>query len=140
MKKYFCLAGWAALLVVGFAIGRFCEFGHSGHWFEVREAKAFDSPMGPVHWSYVTDAVGVPFLDPGTTMIEFNDRIIYKARRTFQESHPFADHVQTADNTIAWEDGDYRFHLTIDPMDKPTKGKNPSAEGSGAAARPPVGP
>ena len=112
-----------ALLGISFAVGRWYEFGRSGHTFEVREAKDFESPLGTIHWSYVTDTVGVPFLDPGTTMIEFDNRIIYKARRTFQEGHPFADHIKVADKTIDWDDGDYRFHLTIDPMDKSTKGE-----------------
>ena len=72
--------------------------------------------MGPIHWSYVTESVGLPFLDPGTTVIKFEGRTIYKAQRGFQESVPFAQSIETSDKSITWNDGEFRFHLAVDRM------------------------
>ena len=104
------------LLAAAFQGGRFFQNASNGYHYSIREEKDYDSPMGPVYWSYVTESVGLPFLDPGTTVIQFGDRTIYKARRVFQESYPFAENIKTSDHAIAWEDGEYRFNLTVTTM------------------------
>lgn len=105
-----------ALLVVGFLAGRLYQNLSYGYHFEVREEKSIQSPLGKVGWSYVTESVGMPFLDPGTTIIKFEDRTIYKAQRYFQENYPYARNIQTHDNFIGWEDGEFKYQLVIEPM------------------------
>ncbi|MGL5020205.1 MAG: hypothetical protein ACRDBP_18865 [Luteolibacter sp.] len=105
-----------ALLAAAFFAGRFVQHSNSGYHYDVIDTKDYDSPVGPIRWSYVTESVGIPFLDPGTTILEVDGRTIYKAKRGFQESSPFARNISATRNGIAWEDGDYRFDLTIHTM------------------------
>ena len=105
-----------ALLAAAFFAGRFVQHGNSGYHYEVRDTKDYDSPVGPIRWSYVTESVGIPFLDPGTTILEVDGRTIYKAKRGFQESSPYARNISATQDGIAWDDGDYRFDLTIHRM------------------------
>ena len=105
-----------ALLVIGFAIGLFVQHNRCGYHYEVRDTKEFSSPVGPVRWSYVSESVGMPFLDSGTTIIEVDGRTIYKAERAFQESSPYARNIIAAQDGIAWDDGDYQYNLTMKRM------------------------
>lgn len=105
-----------ALLAAAFFAGRFVEHSTSGYHYEVRDMKDYDSPVGPIRWSHVTESVGIPFLDPGTTILEVDGRTIYKAKRAFQESSPYAKNIRATQDGIAWDDGDYRFDLTIHSM------------------------
>ena len=107
-----------ALLAAGFFVGRFVQHSKSGYHYEVRDTKDYDSPVGSIRWSYVTESVGTPFLDSGTTILEVDGRTIYKAKRSFQESSPFARNISATQNGISWEDGDFRFDLTIHRMKK----------------------
>jgi hypothetical protein len=102
-----------ALLAVGFVSGRLVQHNKSGYHYEVKDTKAYDTSVGPVRWSYVTESVGMPFLDTGTTVLELDGRTIYKAKRSFQESSPYARDISVTPNGIAWDDGDFRFDLTI---------------------------
>lgn len=102
-----------ALVAFGFGSGVIIQHTRSGFHYEVRDTEEYSSPVGPVRWSYVTESVGISLLDPGTTILEFDDRTIYKAKRGFQESSPYARNVIPTENGIAWEDGDYHFNLTI---------------------------
>jgi hypothetical protein len=72
--------------------------------------------LGPIQWTCFLESVGVPFLDTETTIISMGNRTIYKAQRDFQESDPHARNIMTSSNSIAWEDGDFRYHLRIEPM------------------------
>lgn len=105
-----------ASLAIGFASGRFVQHGRSGYHYEVRDTKNYDSPMGPVRWSRVTESVGMPFLDTGTTILEFEGRTIYKARRGFQESTPYARNIHASQDRISWDDGDFHFDLNLRRM------------------------
>jgi len=106
----------AALVVAGFLVGSLYQHLKSGYHFEVLEEKAFQSSLGKIKWSCVTESVGVPFLDPGTTIIKFEDRTIYKAQRYFQEDYPYARNIQTHDNVIAWEDGEFKYNLIVERL------------------------
>ena len=117
MKRVFIyLTVGIVLIIVGVVGGRVFQHAKSGYHYKVRAEKEFPSPMGPIHWSYVTESVGLPFLDPGTTVIKFEGRTIYKAQRGFQESVPFAQSIETSDKSITWNDGEFRFHLAVDRM------------------------
>ena len=117
MKRNITLvATGLALLAIGFACGRFFQHANTGYHHQVRDTKEYDSPIGPIRWSYVTESVGTPLLDPGTTLLEVEGRTIYKARRGSRESFPYARNIRTTENGIAWEDGEYQFDLTIQRM------------------------
>ena len=105
-----------ALLAVGFVAGRFVQHNESGYHYEVRDTKNYDTSVGPIRWSYVTESVGMPFLDSGTTVLELDGRTIYKAKRSFQESSPYAKDISATPEGIAWDDGDFRFDLAIHRM------------------------
>jgi hypothetical protein len=59
----------------------------------------------------------MPFLDPGTTVIEYRGRTIYKANRFFQESVPFATNIKVSEKQIDWEDGELKYHLNLENAD-----------------------
>jgi len=109
------------ILTLGFVTGRAFQHTRTGYYFEVREKEEYAFPLGEIRWSYVTESVGIPFLDPGTTIIEYEGRTLYKAKRGFQESFPFAQNIQTSGNSIDWSDGEYSFHLTIAKEEKKTE-------------------
>ncbi len=119
-----------ALLGVGFVAGRFIERIGSGYHYEVRETKVYDSSLGEVRWSYVSESVGMLLIDTGTTIIEFDGRTIYKARRAWQESAPYARNIATTQGHISWEDGDYRYDLAVQKItpdqDSGSAGDTPS--------------
>ena len=106
------------LIVSGFALGRVYQHVNSGYYLVVRSEKDYTSSMGAIHWSYVTESVGMPIHDPGTTMIMWKERTLYKAKRDFQERRPFADNLTISDGAIAWDDGEYHYHLTIAELKK----------------------
>ncbi len=101
------------ILIVGFFAGRFAQHNKTGYHFSVRESKEYPFSFGAIRWSYVTESVGVPFLDPGTTILEFDHRVIYKAQRSFQEDFPFAKNISTEGGSVVWNDGQYKFQLTV---------------------------
>jgi hypothetical protein len=135
MKKpiAFTIAG-VALVTAGFVAGRVFQHLRSGYHYEIREEKTYPWKPGGIRWRYVTESVGLPFLDPGTTILEFNERTIYKAKRGFQESVPFAGNVKTSDNGVEWDDGEYRFRLSVEPL--PAKPPS-SATSSSSSVSPP---
>jgi len=108
----------AALLVIGFITGRFFQHERTGFHFKVLAVKEYGASIDPIRWRYVSETVGMPFLDPGTTIIEYRHRTIFKAARIFQGSVPFADHIKTSGNQIDWDDGELSFHLTVEEMKK----------------------
>lgn len=101
------------LLMLGFMGGLIFQHYRTGYHYKVKETKEYHSPNGPVQWSYVTESVGSPFLDPGTTILEVDGRTIYKAERVFQESSPYARNIIIDEDEIKWDDGDYQYNLTI---------------------------
>jgi hypothetical protein len=125
MKRKFRLTIVAlALLTIGFASGQLFQHGKSGYHYEVSETKNYESPMGLIRWSYVFEFVGMPFIDTGTTILEIDGKTIYKAKRPFQESTPFAKNVKATQDHITWDDGEYLFDLTLRRM-KTDKTKPP---------------
>ena len=108
------------LLVSGFVGGRFYQSAKNGYHLNVLDEKEYQFPLGPIHWSCVIESVGFPFLDTEKTIIEFNRRTIYKAQRDFQENAPIAQNITTSNKSIDWDDGDYRFHLTINEIKNTT--------------------
>lgn len=131
-KPWLLWFGWSAiafvLLAVVFWAG--CRFQHmcSGYHFEVRDEKVYPFGTGKIRWRYVTESIGVPFLDPGTTHIEYlhdhgGTTTIYKAQRVPREPLPFAENIKTSGSTITWDDREFRYKLEIEamPPEKPAE-------------------
>lgn len=104
------------LLIVAYGVGRIYQHARTGYHYKILAEKEFTSPMGPIHWRCVTESAGFPFLDPEITIIEYGDRTIYKARRSFQERSPFAENIEASDKSIAWDDGEFHFQLKVEPL------------------------
>jgi hypothetical protein len=104
------------LIVLGFFAGRVFQYLKSGYHFETIDEKEIQSSLGTVEWKCVTESVGMPFLDPSTTIIDFKGRTIFKARRIFQENYPYARNVQVTNDTIVWDDGELKYHLAVEPL------------------------
>jgi hypothetical protein len=112
------LAIGSVLLLFGFVGGRLFQHAKTGFHFKVLAEKQYGSAKDPVHWRCVSESVGMPFLDPGTTTLEYRGRTIYKAQRIFQESVPVAANVSVLGQQISWDDGELRFHLSVEEMKK----------------------
>jgi hypothetical protein len=108
----------AVFLVIGFVIGRVFQHATTGYHYRVLDQKEYASALGPIQWSCVFESVGMPFLDPEKTIITLGNRTIYKAQRDFQEDAPYAENLRTSSNSVAWDDRDFRFHLTVEPIEK----------------------
>jgi len=105
-----------SMLIVGFIAGRVLQHAKTGYHYKVLEQKQYSSALGPIEWSCVSESIGMPFLHPGTTIIKFGNRTIYKAQRDFQESSPYARHITTLSNSITWDDGDFQYRLVVTPI------------------------
>jgi hypothetical protein len=102
-----------SLVVVGFFAGRIFQHLKSGYHFKILDEKEIPSSLGTIEWKCVAESVGMPFMDPGTTIINFQGRTIFKAQRIFQESFPYARNIQATNGSIDWDDGELKYHLTI---------------------------
>lgn len=106
------------LLVSAFVAGAVFQHARTGFHFKVLAEKQYGASADPVRWRCVSESVGMPFLDPGTTTLEYRGRTIYKARRIFQEIVPVAANVSVSGQQIVWDDGELQFHLTVEQMRK----------------------
>lgn len=109
-------AAGGLMFIVGFAVGGFSQKVRNGYQYRLLEEKDYASPLGPVKWSCFMESVGTPFLDSEKTMITVGNRTVYKAQRDFQEDNPSAKNIKVSDKSIAWDDGDYRYNLTMEEM------------------------
>jgi len=107
-------------LAAGFALGRGHALLTSGYFYEVRDRQVFESPNGTLEWRHVTKTTGLPFLDPGSTELEYGGRLVYSAKRMFQENLPFARDVVFDGRTVSWTDGELSYNLQIEQ----TKARN----------------
>ena len=104
------------VIVVAFMAGLWVEDAKRGYHYKVLEESEVKSELGPINWKSVIEYVGLPFLEPETTVIEVDGRIIYKARRGFQERYPVAQNVRVNDGLIEWDDREYSFSLKMQKM------------------------
>ncbi len=109
----------AAALAVGLKIGEFLQHQKSGYFYEIRNEKDYSTAIGRIVLRNVTESVGMPLLDPGTSTIVFEEPsglelTVYKARRIFQESYPYVDSIDVRSDRIRWDDGCYVYTLTIE--------------------------
>jgi len=108
-----CWGASVGLLAIGFMAGSFYQDAKVGYHFKVIAEKEYPSAIGIVRWIHASESVGADVLAPDTTMIVCGDRTIYKAKREFQESSPFAADLKVSGNVIEWDDGISKFELTV---------------------------
>lgn len=117
MKKPIAIAFICALLVIlGFIAGRVYQDLRNGYHHEVLEKRSYTWEVGEIQWRHEFQHVGfTPFVLPAT-VLEFKGRTIYKAEQGFDNGMPFADNVKASDNTVEWDDREYRFRLSVEPL------------------------
>lgn len=113
MKKWKKAVSSLAFLLMGFFCGSFSQQARSGYRFRVQAEKEYPSAAGPVRWVAARESVGMPVLETETTIIEVDGRIVYKAKRDFQEKGPYAEVVSVTNNVIVWTDGISRYELKV---------------------------
>jgi hypothetical protein len=113
MKKWEKAVSLLAFLLMGFFCGSFSQQARSGHRFRVLAEKEYSSAVGTVRWVAARESVGMPVLETETTMIEVDGRVVYKAKRDFQEKGPYAEVVSVTNNVIVWRDGISRYELRV---------------------------
>lgn len=89
-------------------------------WVTVHRQEDFDFGGDKLRRSVTTESIGVPFLQPETTTLQYRGRILYKAQRGFQESTPFTQDVRTDGDSVSWHDGELKFRLTVEKASPPT--------------------
>jgi hypothetical protein len=114
---------WTLVIVLAvcaaFWFGRRFERFKAGHFYEIRSEKTVPFGDKELHIQYVTESIGTPFLDPGTSVLTIREVgsvpiTIYKAKRGFQESSPYVSDASIKDNAISWDDGLYQYELKIE--------------------------
>jgi hypothetical protein len=116
------------LLVAGLYAGMAIQHAKTGYHYKVHEEETHPSSLGDFHLKYVTETVGMGFLDSGTSMIEFDGRRLYSARRIFQEGYPVARDLKTSNDGIDWQDGEYKYHLVITKLAGKEGNPNPTSD------------
>jgi hypothetical protein len=122
MKKKLIITIWfVAIFVFGCVLGSIVQYLKTGYHHKVLKAESFPFPDGEVTLSYTAESVGMPFLDPETSVLTVQTKyglpiVVYKAKRMFQESCPHVQDVKTEENLITWQDGINTYSLTVDPM------------------------
>ncbi|PXA02869.1 hypothetical protein DDZ13_14870 [Coraliomargarita sinensis] len=96
-----------------------------GHTYNESESETIEFEKGKIRRVYGHDYCGFEMLDPGASWIEFTDvgyrSLLFRVDRGFQEATPLVKKLKADGNRVSWEDGYYRYSLTIDEMGKETQ-------------------
>ncbi|MFH1022522.1 MAG: hypothetical protein V1809_03980 [Planctomycetota bacterium] len=128
-KKTIALAlAFLAVFLIGIIGGRVFQHLTTGYHCRVLETKSFPFENGEVELSYTFESVGVPFLDPETSVLTLKTEdglliTVYKAKRMFQESCPYIQDVSTELNKVVWNDGINTYRLEVKPVGPPDQKK-----------------
>ncbi len=118
-RAIICVVVVASVFLIGVMVGRALEGISSRYVYDIRSKKTYESPNGEVRLEYATESVGPAILDPGTFTIVLENRgvdvVLYKAKRTFQESWPSVDEVSVEGDQIQWDDGCNTYRLSLSP-------------------------
>ncbi|MFZ4397207.1 MAG: hypothetical protein ACOYOU_16450, partial [Kiritimatiellia bacterium] len=122
MKKKLIMLVWLGVAFGGgVAVGAIVQHLRAGYWHKVLKSESFPFPDGEVTLSYTAESIGMPFLDPETSVLTVRTKYglpitVYKAKRMFQEACPHVKDVKTSRNQISWQDGINTYQLTVEPM------------------------
>lgn len=106
------------LLVAGFAAGHFTGTVLSRYRYEIVKREEFETDVGPLLWTSSFESFGLEMINTETTTLEFDGRLLYKAKRGFQSNAPHARDISIEIDGFSWSDGDYQFRLQIKPLEK----------------------
>ncbi len=110
-------------LLLGFFVGRFFQHQQTGYRFELIEETSHDFPLGELSSQHGFESIGLELINTNTTLIRFENRLLYKAKRGFQDGAPVVRNLQVRDQEVSWEDGDFRYELMISAMLTSNKGE-----------------
>ena len=121
-KPFAKLLGVLIVLVLAHLSGRAYQHFRAGHFYEEHEREELHFEDGKLIRKIVTESIGFPFFVTGTSIIEFElspgfPITLYSARRIFQEAEPYVREVTIDHRNIRWEDGIYRYSLSLEPME-----------------------
>ena len=133
MKRILWLtAGGGLTLLLGFYAGRAFQHAQTGYQFTLLEQKEYASELGPIRFSRFWESVGVALFDTEWTKISVGNRTIYQAQRDFQEGVPSARNIATSSNAITWDDGDFRYRLSVEELPPAGLGTNRTTTATGS--------
>ncbi|MDD8043103.1 MAG: hypothetical protein QM234_08520 [Acidobacteriota bacterium] len=124
MKKKLTIAvALVAVFAFGGLFGAAVQHLRGGYWHKVLKTESFPFPNGEVTLSYTAESIGMPFLDPETSVLTVKTKYglpitVYKAKRMFQESCPHVRDVKTESNQVTWKDGINTYRLIVEPMNE----------------------
>ena len=124
MKKKLIIAiAFLVIFAVGCILGAFVQHLRGGYWHKVLKTESFPFPKGEVTLSYTAESIGMPFLDPETSLLTVTTDYglpltIYKAKRMLQESCPHVKDVKTENNQVTWQDGINSYQLIVTPIEE----------------------
>ncbi len=134
-KKQLIAVAFFVVLVVGGFCGAFVQHLRGGYWHKILKSESFPFPDGEVTLSYTAESIGMPFLDPETSVLTVKTKyglpiIVYKAKRMFQESCPHVRDLRTEANQITWQDGINTYYLTIEIIKEEAEQSNAQTRNS----------
>lgn len=140
-KRIILVLAFLIVFLCGGLAGRVYQHLKTGYHYKVLNTKSFPFENGKVELSYTSESVGLPFLDPETSVLTLTTKYglpvtIYKAKRMFQESCPHIQDVSTETNRIAWNDGINTYRLTVEPIAQSDKKAEPSTKSDNLKSTP----
>ena len=114
------IVSFLLVFVLGIIGGRVYQHLKTGYHYEILQTESFPFTEGTVTLNHTSESVGMPFLEPETSVLTLTAKYglpitIYKAERMFQEAIPFVKSISIEANTCSWDDGIYVYKLTIEP-------------------------
>ena len=122
-KKLIITIAFLVVFITGCFVGSCVQYLKSGYHHKTRRTKSFPFRNGEVTLKHITESIGMPFLDPETSVITVQTEcglpiIVYKAKRVFQESCPHVEGVKIDTNQVTWQDGINSYQLAITPIEE----------------------
>jgi len=97
-----------------FLVGRCVQHWKTGYHFDVRHEKLHETDLGILRERYLTEKVGIPFLDRGVDTLELNHIRIYS--NILNRDDPGIRNLLIEGNRFRWDDGWYRYDVTIEDL------------------------
>jgi hypothetical protein len=122
-----------ALSSIAFMVGRWSERMQHGYAYKVNREKVVEFQVAPIYVRQVMEHVGISPMETETSVIEVDERTVYKAKRIFQENAPYVENVKVNNGLIEWDDGEYEFSLKMQKVPLRNIGSKSGTAASGTA-------
>ena len=134
MNQFLRILSLVSLGIWSFLMGRCTQHMKTGYHFKVLQETLHETDLGILRERYLTEKVGIPFIDRGVDTLELNHIRIYS--NVLNRDDPGIRNLLIEGNRFRWNDGGYRYDVTIEelnenerfPYDVPPPEKQP--EGS----------